>query len=649
MTSEDMRTGLPPAFLAALAGQAGPQAPPVRLALQRVQDLPEGTARDGLLLALLEGALHETAPQWLLEQALESGLRDDQDPQWSTAGQVAAAALAHPACADPVRDKALHACTAPQLGALVRRSRSGPLAEAVAAHLGQREPAPQPMTVDRLKSPGTAELLLAGPGLPDAVLAAALNLLPTRPALDEAAAAGGDGDRPAQVFRAYRDAVKAWEHMWGAVVTAQVGGARRLLAWAGDGPARSVIRDHLLGTLPWDVEPDLLEEAAAEDLAAFATAEAVTRVCRLLAANTSVPEVRSQLRPVLSALPPGGREQAEFYFDDPHERLVQIGTRDAVSWAAARTQGTWRYLLDPAQAQQWGRPRAWQASEDVLTRIGRSFATTTLPALHLWEPDPGRYATSHAHELRWLHILLVHLPQITDDVRQQAGAALPHLRPRTGYSSGTYGYEARQQERELDDLRATIRRMLNDTAATHRAAALGSPQEVTAAQLAHVDDQTLRDYLERHRGDDLLEKALLSFISAVHRSQSSFAEVLALHSAPAQALVRITAELRSRAGGGPQNRERWTRLALALPDPSEGLIRALPAWTALSTGGSRFDTAHPQVTRLVLSALGDSEEAWTRFADSPASHAGPTAWLRLGDVLDAAVKGSDWPRPPAAH
>jgi hypothetical protein len=631
MTSEDMRTGLPPAFLAALAGQAGPQAQPVQLALQRVQNLPEGAARDDLLLALLEGGL--------LEQAIESGLREEQDPQWSTAGQVAATALAHPACTEPVRDKALHNCTAQQLGALVRRSRSARLAEAVASHLGQCEPAPQPMTVDRLKNPGT----------PDIVLAAALNLLPTRPALDEAAAAGGDGDRPAQAFRLYRDAVKAWEQMWGAVVNAQVRGARSLLAWAGDTPARSVIRDHLLETLPWDVEPDLLEEAATEDLAAFATAEAVTRVCRLLAANTPVLEVRNQLRDVLLNLPPTGREQVEFYLDDVHGRLVQIGARDAVSWAAERTHGTWRYLLDPAQARQWGQPRDWQASEDVLARIGRSFATTTLAALHLWEPDTSRYVTSHARELRWLHMLLVHLPEITDDVRQQAGAALPHLRPRTGYSSGASGYEARQQERELDDLRATIRRMLNDTAATHRAAALGSPQEVTAAQLARVDEQALRDYLERHHSDSLVEKALLSFISAAQRSQSSFAEILALHSTPAQALVRITAELRSRAGGGPQNRERWSRLALASPDPPEDLIRALPAWTALSTGGSRFDTAHPQVTRLVLSALGDSEEAWNRFADSPASYAGPTAWLRLGDVLDAAVEGTDWPRPPAAH
>ncbi|MGW1966225.1 hypothetical protein ACWCPD_38930 [Streptomyces sp. NPDC001935] len=646
MTSEDTRTGLPPAFLAALAGQAGAQAPPVRLALQRVQDLPDGAARDGLLLALLEGALRETAPPWLLEQAIESGLRDDQDLQWSTAGQVAAAALAHPACTELARDRALQACTASQLGALVRRSGSGRLAEAVAAHLGRYEPAPQPMTVERLKSPGSAEVLLAAPGLPDAVLAAAFNLLPTRPVLDEAALDEGDA---VHVFGAYQEAVKAWEQMWGTVVTAQVAGARGLLAWAGEGPARSVIRDHLLGTVPWDVEPDLLETVAAEDLADFATAEAVARVCRLLVADTPVAEIRSRLGDVLAALPSRGREQADVYLDGAHERVVQIAARNAVSWAAERTHGTWRYLLDPAQARQWGQPRAWQASEDLLTRIGRGFAITTLPALYLWEPEPSRYATSYAYELRWLYLLLVHLPQITEDVRQQAGAVLAHPQPRPGYSSGAFGYDERRQERELDDLRATIRRMLNDAAAIHRAAALGSPQEVTAAQLARVDGQALHDYLERHRGDDLLEKALLSFVFSANRSDSSFAEVLALHSAPAQALVRITAELRSRVGGGPQNRERWTRLALALSDPSEDLMRALPAWTALSTGGSRYDTAHPQVTQLVLSALGDNEEAWARFADSPASYAGPTAWLRLGDVLDAAVEGSDWPRPPAPH
>ena len=48
----------------------------------------------------------------------------------------------------------------------------------------------------------------------------------------------------------------------------------------------------------------------------------------------------------------------------------------------------------------------------------------------------------------------------------------------------------------------------------------------------------------------------------------------------------------------------------------------------------------------VRTALGDNAEAWQRFTTSPASYAGPTAWLRLGDLLDAAVNGTPWPIPP---
>jgi hypothetical protein len=73
-------------------------------------------------------------------------------------------------------------------------------------------------------------------------------------------------------------------------------------------------------------------------------------------------------------------------------------------------------------------------------------------------------------------------------------------------------------------------------------------------------------------------------------------------------------------------------------------IRALPAWTALKLSGAR---AYPGIADVVVAALGDDETAWQRFAASPATYAGPTAWLRLGDVLDAARSGGDWPAPPA--
>ncbi|MFD7668045.1 hypothetical protein [Streptomyces sp. NPDC059788] len=55
------------------------------------------------------------------------------------------------------------------------------------------------------------------------------------------------------------------------------------------------------------------------------------------------------------------------------------------------------------------------------------------------------------------------------------------------------------------------------------------------------------------------------------------------------------------------------------------------------------------MTAAVLGALGDDAEAWARFASSPASYAGATAWLRLGDLLDAAAAGASWPKPPQSR
>lgn len=56
--------------------------------------------------------------------------------------------------------------------------------------------------------------------------------------------------------------------------------------------------------------------------------------------------------------------------------------------------------------------------------------------------------------------------------------------------------------------------------------------------------------------------------------------------------------------------------------------------------------ARPAVTSVVRTALGDDAGAWQRFATGPAGYAGHTAWLRLGDVLDAAADGTPWPTPP---
>jgi hypothetical protein len=164
-----------------------------------------------------------------------------------------------------------------------------------------------------------------------------------------------------------------------------------------------------------------------------------------------------------------------------------------------------------------------------------------------------------------------------------------------------------------------------------------------------VDRDVLDEYLDRHTGDDaLVEKALLATASNSHGRSSQFADVLRRHSDPDQAVRKITLDLRRRLGGAPATREQWAREVLALPMCDLQLIRALPAWTALKlSGGDSGARAHPGIAAVVVAALGDDEGAWQRLAASPATYSGPTAWLRLGDVLDAARSGGDWPAPPA--
>jgi hypothetical protein len=70
MTTEEPRSGLPLEFLHAIAAEAVPDSPPIRMAVEKARNLPEGTHRDDLLLALLRGALSDSAPEWLFQAAI---------------------------------------------------------------------------------------------------------------------------------------------------------------------------------------------------------------------------------------------------------------------------------------------------------------------------------------------------------------------------------------------------------------------------------------------------------------------------------------------------------------------------------------------------------------------------------------------------
>jgi hypothetical protein len=644
MTTDEPQSGLPIEFLRAIAAEAGPDSPPIRMAVEKARVLPEGTHRDDLLLALLRGALSGSAPEWILKAAVDSGLRKEVQPYEGPRLSLAAGALTHPSCPDSLREEALRRCSVSQLGALGRERCGEALAAAVVAELEERGPRGQPMTPELLEEPGVSQLILREPHLHDAVFFAALGLLPEFPqfpAEDES-----KGDDVLARFDRFWAAGKAWEGMWERIVTVHTGRHRQLIGWAPDNRSRTTIREHLLGTVPWDVEPSLLDEMATEDLAGFAASDLITRLCRMLRDGISENEARSRIAVDLEALEPKVRESIEDYFNDSAS-VRKIGLRAAVSWVASRADGSWRFILAPLEGKsRYGEPRTWLASEELLATLGQRFAATAVKALRLWEPEPDPLCPG-PRDLRWLHAALLHLPDMTEEVREKARAVVRHVRPRARSRWEHIDYKTQQDDQRLAELRTAIERVLGDPATFSRRSALGDPNQVTVRDLAGASDEVLYDYLTRHAGDDgLVELVLLSFATSSYRSKLSFSDVLARHSAPEAAVTQITTDLRKRLGGGPPLREAWTRRVLTLPDCTPELIRALPAWTALTVGGPRHGTAHKAVASVVLAALGDSDEAWSRFATSPASYSGPTAWLRLDDILDAAAQGTGWPKPP---
>jgi hypothetical protein len=83
---------------------------------------------------------------------------------------------------------------------------------------------------------------------------------------------------------------------------------------------------------------------------------------------------------------------------------------------------------------------------------------------------------------------------------------------------------------------------------------------------------------------------------------------------------------------------------------AEEVVTALPAHAAMAVvteyrAPARQEQPNPIVT-MIRARLGDHADAWQRFAANPATKTGEGAWLRLGELLDAAVTGGPWPAPP---
>ncbi len=652
MAAAESRTSLPLDFLRTVIAQASDDSPPTRMAVEAIRTASQGTDRDGLLMALLTGPLAQSAPEWLLATAVESDLNREPQPYMTTDGmELARVALSHPACPDADRVRFLRECAEARLGVLGRREGGAALIRAVVAELHRRSATGLTITPELLTAPTPAQLVLGEHGLHEDVFVAALDCLPFGPDKHD-----GEEDVEAWMER-HRAASDAWESMWSGILRAQTGHHRRLLAWSAQHPAADrVVREHLLGSLPWHAEPALLEEVAAHDLEYFGRAVLLTRISRSCRDGLTPAQAREHYAEELAAASQEERDYVERFLDEETQSgyLQTMACRSAVTWVEHASRQTWRYLLNPSEARRLGQPREWLASEELVAALGTRFATISLTALSLWEPDTeSRYPV--VRDLGWLHALLVHLPEVPDEARQKARLVVQQTRRALAARSGAHGYSssghsAWEKNRRANELITTIMPLITDPVPAlpgRRTASLGDPQGIGFKKLADADENVLVAYLDRHTGNDtLVEEALLSFAARSYRKSLTFDDVLARHSAPEQTLLDLTLHLRRRLGGGPDLRGSWAEIMLARPECPAELLRLLPAWSALKARGPRYDTTHPAVGAYVTEALEDSDEAWQRFAASPMSHAGPGAWHRLGDLLDAAVNGTAWPTPP---
>lgn len=650
MAAAEPSTSLPFDFLRTVVAQASGDSPPTRMAIEAIRTAPQGEDRDRLLMALLTGPLAQSAPEWLLAMAVESDLNREPRPYMTTDYmQLTRVALSHAACSDDYRAQYLQECTDARLGALGREG-GGALIRAVVAELHRRSPTGLTITPELLTAPTPAQVVLGESGLHENVFGAALDCLPCGPAKHD-----GEEDVEAWMER-HRAASDAWDSMWTGVLRAQAGHHRRLLAWSAQRPATDrVVREHLLGSLPWLVEPALLEEVAMRDLESFARAVLVTRISRSCRDGLTPMQARERYADELTTSSQEERDYVERFLDEEMQTgyIQTMACRSAVTWVERAGKQTWRFLLNPGEAQHFGRPREWLASQELLAALGTRFAAISLTALSLWEPDTdSRYPI--VRDLGWLQALLVYLPDISDEARQKARLVVQETRRALSAWSRTHAHapshSAWEESQRVKEQINTIMPLVTDPAPAlpgRRTASLGTPEDVGFKKLADADENVVVAYLDRHTGNDtLVEEALLSFAARSYRKSLTFDDVLARHSAPQQALLDLTLHLRRRLGGGPELRRSWVEIMLARPECPTELLRLLPAWSALKARGHRYDTTHPAVAAYVSDVLGDSDTAWQRFAASPMSHAGPGAWHRLGDLLDTAVEGGAWPTPP---
>ncbi|WP_330288691.1 hypothetical protein [Streptomyces sp. NBC_00576] len=649
MTGQHSDPVLSSEFLLTAMADRGPDDPVVRLAARQVRSDQPRYDRSVLAEALLSGPHAEDAPAWLLEAAVAADLDAETEPShFDRRPILVPLALGHPSCPASLRDQTLKRCTAEQLAQFGSSRVAERLADAIADEVRARGGTPPPMTPQLLEEPTPAHIMFRQGPLHDLVFVAARDTLPTAPDFGEP----GEGEDVTERLERHSRAYEAWERMWRQILNQHLDRHRAFVDWARGTDAERTIGDELLGSLPWTVEPELLTELAEADLRRFPYELLLAQASRMRRDGTDKQQVLDHFAAELLALTDEEQTRFRRLLGRESTTLLDMGCEAPVTWVQHTASGTWRHLLNPAQAKDGYRSVAWRASATTLADLAARFAETAVRALPFWEAE-DRYSVINADKVAWVRDMLLHLPTVTEDVKAGVRPIARHARKRLDLRHP--GLQVRyDQRREIEEILDTIERVLADppssVGADRRRSALGAPGEVTVRELAGVQVQALTEYLDRHPSDDsLVEKALLACAASGHRSDDDFEEVLRRHGSPDTVLLRLTEGLRGNLGGGPSWREAWTRLVLARPDIRLELVRALPAWPALRARGGRHARAHPAVVSAVREALGADQGAWDRFATCPATYSGPTAWLRLGDLLDAAITGAPWPKPPGSR
>ncbi|RMI41121.1 hypothetical protein, partial [Streptomyces triticirhizae] len=515
-----------------------------------------------------------------------------------------------------------------RLGALAHAGAPAALRAAVAAELRRRVPEPAPVTPEAAERPNAAQLVLRHPELAPEVFAAAVPLLPGPPAQL------AEGQELNAWVAAHGAALTTWRALWREVLTTHPGRIAELWELLADGQARAVVSELLLGTLPHAVPAALLVHLAEADLARFAGAALTSRICRLRVEGHTPEETAALVAEELAALPEPDRRLPLAYlgtFGATPER----GLATATDWIARALAERWRPLLTPDPADPHAPPRAaegrpapvWRTPPETRAALRDRFARAALTALELWRPRPG-FPVTQPQQLLWLAELATLLPAYRRELWTRAAELLADAERGHAHRRRRRGAYPAAEDPAFDRALTAVRRALG-------LGWRGIPANPPLVELSCQPPETLERMAGPGARDATLERLLLAHAVRGYPSGPDVETLLARHTAPTAALLRLTTRLPDLLGEHPGAARAWTEAVTRSAHRDAPTLRALPAHLALAAPPPAGDDGRPTVLSLVVEALAQRPDSWRHFSTAPLR--GHT----LGEAVDRAIARED--------